>query len=1055
MNWKKFFKRFLFAVLIIPVFLFSLTVLILYWKQKEVVQELITTLNKDFKGEITLSYSDISPFENFPYISIDLHDLKVYETKNKNAKPIVDIGFVYLGFSVSDLLTGKVLIKSIKLKEGHIDAVQYKNNEFNIINAFASDKPSGETKDDLHLNIKEIYLEDIDITKLNERNAIKIETFINNAHASFKTSPDHVYASLDSKFVMNLIKDGDTTFVKHKHFDIDTELDYYKNTDVLSIAPSDIILEHAAFKMKGSVDFRKDVFVDMDFSGEKSNFDLIIAFAPEELIPTLNRYENQGKIYFKALIKGPTINGKQPAINAEFGCADTYFQNTGSKKKLNDIRFKGYFTNGEKRNLSTMEFGLKNMHATPEAGVFEGNLVVRDFENPKVEMKVFSEFNLQYLAKFLNLEELKDLDGNVALTVNFDELVDVQLPDVSLKKVKQGAESELKVSNLSFKIPGYHLPIKNLNLLASMSGNKVQLDYCNVRLGNSDLSVNGTLDDLPAILNHTDKLINASLNVSAKRIDIKEITAYDTLKHKPIDENITDFKIKLAFKTSAKNITESKHLPVGEFFIEDLYAKLSHYPHTLHDFHADMFIDENDFRLQDFSGVIDKSDFHFTGRLDNYKIWFDENPTGDTKVEYNLTSNLLKLEDLFAYKGENYVPEDYRHEELSELKVHGKTDLHFNKGLKSIDTYMDKLDVKLKAHHLKLHHFNGRVHYEDEHLLVRDFSGIMGKSNFKINLAYYTGKDKAVKKRDNHFSIQSDYLDLDQLSNYNPAPVKPGEKTDHEGKFSVYDLPFTDMSIHADILHLNYHRYLLNNIKSKIRIQENHYIYIDTLDLAAAGGEFDIKGYFNGSDRNKIYFSPDIRVKHVDLDKLMFKFENFGQDHLVSENLHGELTGHLTGKIHMHNDLVPIIDDSDINFDFTVENGKLSHYAPMDALAAYFKDKDLMQIRFDTLRNIITLKNNVLVVPVMTINSTLGFLEVSGKQNLSADMEYYVRVPWKMVSGVAYNKLFGKKKEDDKPDEIQYKDDNKKTKFINLKITGNTENFNVTLGKDKSTKEKS
>ena len=176
MNWKKLFKRLLVFALIVPILLFSSTVLLLYWKQKEVVQELITTLNKDFKGEITLSYSDISPFESFPYVSIDLHDLKVYETKNRQVKPIVDIGFVYLGFSVSDLLTGKVLIKSIKLKEGHIDAIQYKNNEFNIINAFSSDKPASKTEEDLHLSIKEIYFENIDITKLNERNALKIET---------------------------------------------------------------------------------------------------------------------------------------------------------------------------------------------------------------------------------------------------------------------------------------------------------------------------------------------------------------------------------------------------------------------------------------------------------------------------------------------------------------------------------------------------------------------------------------------------------------------------------------------------------------------------------------------------------------------------------------------------------------------------------------------------------------------------------------------------------------------------------------------------------------
>jgi hypothetical protein len=1050
---KKFWRRFIIGIVIIPVLLFTATIAVLYWKQKEVVQELVKTLNEDFVGEITLSHSDISPFESFPYVSIDLHNVKVYENKQTHIHPILNIEYVFLGFSITDLLSGKVVIKSLKLKNGHIDIIQYKNSEFNITNALASKKVKEESSEETHLNLKEIYLEDVDVTKLNEANALKVETYISKGHASFKTSPEHVFVSYDSKFVMNLIKNGDTTFVKHKHFEVDTKLDYYTNTDVLHISPSDIILEHAAFKMDGSVDFRNDVAVDMNFSGEKSNFDLFIAFAPEEMAPLLARYDNQGKIYFKAKVKGKTANGNQPAIDAEFGCKETYFLNSGSKKKLEEIKFEGYFTNGTKRNLSTMEFGLKNMYAKPEAGVFTGNVVVRNFETPQIEMRVRSEFNLQYLAKFLNLEELQNLDGNVALTVNFDELVDVNLPETSLNKIKTGSQSELKVTNLSFKIPGYHLPIRNFNLLATMTGDKVNVDYCNVKLGKSDLSVSGSLNDLPAILNHTNKEVFTNLVIKSSLLDIKELTSFDTAKTKPVDERISNFNMKLAFKTSAKAVTESKHLPTGEFFIEDLYAKLNHYPHTFHDFHADFFIDENDFRLQDFSGLVDKSDFHFSGRLDNYQLWFEEHSKGDTKIEYNLTSNLLKLEDLFSYKGENYMPEDYRHEELGELKVHGITDLHFNEGLKSIDTYLDKLDVKMKAHHLKLDHFNGRVHYENEHLLVQKFSGKMGKSDFLIDLAYYLGKDKAIKKRDNHFYIKSSYLDFDQLSNYNPPPVKPNQPVDHEGKFSIYDLPFTDMRFDLDIAHLNYHRYLLNDLKGKLRTQEHHYIYIDTLVMNAAGGHFDIKGYFNGSDRNKIYFSPNIKFTRVDLDKLMFKFENFGQDHLVSENLHGEISGVITGKVHMHNDLVPIIDDSEIHFDFNCENGKLTHFAPMDAMSSYFKDKDLTQIRFDTLQNKIDLKNGVLTIPAMTINSTLGFMQVSGKQDLNANMEYYVRVPWKMVTGVGYTKLFGKKKEDNnEPDEIIFEDKTKKTRYINLKVTGNSDNFKISLGKDKSAK---
>jgi hypothetical protein len=217
-----------------------------------------------------------------------------------------------------------------------------------------------------------------------------------------------------------------------------------------------------------------------------------------------------------------------------------------------------------------------------------------------------------------------------------------------------------------------------------------------------------------------------------------------------------------------------------------------------------------------------------------------------------------------------------------------------------------------------------------------------------------------------------------------------------------------------------------------------------------------MKVYFNGSDKDKIYFSPNLKIDKVDLDKLLIKFENFGQDHMVSENVHGKLTGAITGKLRMHRDLVPIIDDSELHLDMEVTEGKLEKYAPIVAMADYFKDKNVAKVLFDTLKNHIDMNKGVMSFPKMTINSTLGFLEVSGKQDMNFNMEYYIKVPMKLVTGVAKQKLFGSNKEQEidpeKEDEIIYKDESKKIRYVNLKLTGNSENFKISLAKEEKEK---
>jgi hypothetical protein len=1047
---SKLVKRILITLFVLPIILIGFLILVLYYKQSDVVQHFIKQANQDFTGKVVLKNSHISPFENFPYISIDLENLQIFETKDTSQKAIIDVNDVYLGFDIINLLRGKTDIKLIKLKNGFINLIQRQNGEFNIANAFKTEKSIEEESEELHLNLKSILIENIDITKVSESNKIKIETFVSQAKSKFKTSDDHLMVGLDSKMILNIIYDGDTTFLKHKNISINSQFDYLKKEQKMSLLPSKIDIENAFFDFEGNIDFKNDIDVNIKILGNKPNFDLFMAFAPEELAPTLKKYENEGKIFFDASIKGKVANGQQPKVDVNFGCEHAYFVNTLSNKKLDDLNFKAHFSNGENRNIESMEFSLMDFSSKPEAGVFRGYLKVKNFKSPEIDTKIISDFDLEFLSKFLEIKDLQDLKGKIKLTMNFRDIIDLNNPERAVERLNESYYTELKVTNLGFKSSAFHLPVSNVNINAIMEGHQATIKQFDAKIGNSDISIKGSISDLPAIIHHTKDPVSSLLEIKSKFFDINELTTTKTKKG--VDEQIENFSLKFKFNSSAKAFTESPNLPVGEFFIDDLYAKFKHYPHILHDFHADLFIDSTDFRIIDFIGMIDKSDFHFSGKLNNYDLWFMEKPNGDTKIEFDLTSNMLQLHDVFSYKGENYVPEDYRHEEIKDFKLHGSTFLHFKEKFHSIDLDLDQFTALMKLHRFKFENFKGRFHYEDEHILAQNFSGKLGRSSFLIDMNYYLGKDEAIKKRDNHFGIISNHLDFDELFLFNPITADvPKTPNDHEKGFNVYELPFTDMTFDLDIKHLNYHRYLIHNIKGKLKTTTKHYLYIDTLSLEAAEGKIAMNGYFNGSNKDKIYLSPKVKLENINLDKLLFKFENFGQDHLVSENLHGKLSGVISGTIRMHRDLVPIVNESEIHLDMQVLNGKLENYAPLKSLSEFFNDKNVNKVLFDTLQNHIDINKGIMSFPMMTINSSLGYIDVSGKHDLNGLMDYNFKIPMKLVTKVAKNKLFGSSKSEetltDQEDEIQYKDASKNTKYINLKMVGTSENYKISLGK--------
>ncbi|MEO1448296.1 MAG: hypothetical protein AAFV07_02145, partial [Bacteroidota bacterium] len=818
--------------------LFLLLAGILYGQQDAIVQQAIGYANESFTGRISLEGSHISPFSNFPYISIDLEGVKLYETKADTLAPLMDVEDAYVGFDIWAIINGNYQVKAVSLREGYLKVAQHADGSFNLLEALSStDTTATDTSEaaPLKLDLRRIKLENIDLHKISEATDTDIDAFITQAKIGLAVDGDHVGLDLDAKLEMSLILSGDTTYLKHKHIEVDTKLDYDGQAKRLVIAPSILDLEGSSFQAEGRVEMSKAPFIDLHLAGTKPNFDMLIAFAPDDLIPTLKSYDNQGQVFFEADISGSLADGALPRIYARFGCEEGMIKNNLTARSLEGLAFKGYLKTGEPAALDNMEFGLEDFRAKPETGQFAGDLTVKNFVSPDIDLQLRSEFDLNFLVDFFQVKGLSDLSGSVNLTMNFHDIIDLNEPEKSIERLNESYFTELEIRDLSFKSEGFYLPIENLNVIGHIEGHEAFIDTLMGKVGNSDLFVMGRISDLPAIIHHTRDSVWVDLKLKSDLLDIAELSYNDSTQVPALDEQVKDFQLDMGFSSSAFAFTESPHLPIGEFFIHELNAHLQHYPHKIHDFRADLFVEEEDLRLIDFSGELDASDFHFTGRLEKYYRWMEPTLQGDTKLEFDLTSKRLRLEDLFAYRGENYVPEDYRHEDIRNLALHGRTELHFKENeLHSIDLYLDRLAAKMELHDSRFEDFQGQLHYEDEHLTAQNFQGQIGNSDFALDLYWYLGDDPKLRKEDHRVALRSDRLDLNQLLAWNPSPVSsPATESpvEHDTAFSLFDLPFWDMNVEADIGSLSYHTYKISDLKASLRMLKERYIHLDRCNM--------------------------------------------------------------------------------------------------------------------------------------------------------------------------------------------------------------------------------
>lgn len=1068
---RKVFIRFLFIPLICLIILVIAAIAVLYSQQQRLVSLAIKELNKKLLGELSIGSSNISVFQNFPYVSIAVKDVHFYSGKLKTDKPIFEAEKIFVGFSLTDILKHEYHVKVIFLKNGLLNLVRENNGVLNIVEAsrlnMDTTASSNGNSNGLDLDLKKIVLKNMNVTYLDRLNSQQVVSHIDKIQSSFSNDSEKIYSDFQGALIVDYVKPGYSSLFRHKHLNADLRLSYAKTSQMLKIELCKLKLEDAVFNISGAADLLHNNTVDLKFSGDKPDFRQLFAFAPEKLARELNHFKYNGLLDFSGTVKGKLISDRLPRIDLSFSCKNAWLHNTETKTKLDSLNFKGYYTNGAEQSLKTSELRLLNFSAKPDKGLFKGNLVLRDFTNPKILMQVNSDLELGFIGAFLGIRDLQRISGHINLKMDFKELVDISLPEQTIGKLTGGIQSELTVTNLTFRIPSYPYNIEHLDMHANMKDGFLQLDTLSFRVGNSDFHMNGSLSDLPALFHQQEKPVQLKLNAGSNKIVLKELLSFDSAKSQKAKEEIYGFNVGLTLETSVHELLHPKPLPKGKFSVNNLNVAFKKYPHVFHDFGADFTINDTSILLRNLIGQVDSSDLRFNGRVNNYALWFSKVKNGKTLIAFDLKSRRLALKEILGRRSIKYIPVEYKQEVFSNVWLRSKMELKYDSVFRFANIKIANISGECTKHPYQLDSIHGNIKFgTDNFIKIDTLQGKIGRSDFNISMRLYTGNDTARRNKENYLQFSSRFLDVNQLTNYvqtaedeitappsDTAVVTTVSSTSsHADAFNIFSIPFINFNATIDIGRVKYRRLGLKNISTKLRMLANQQLYLDTFGIELAGGKIGARAHFNGSDPNKIYLKTRIRVDNVDLEKLMLKLDYLGQDYVINKNIKGRLSGQVKCYIQIHPDFTPIMDNSEAQIDVNIYDGELVNFTPIQAMSSYFKDKNLNMVRFDTLRNVLLFKNNTLSIPSMNINSSLGYLEISGSQAMDKHMEYYLRIPLKLVTQAGFSKLFGKKQEDVDPDQvdaIEYRDKDKKIHFINLKITGTPDDYKMALGKAK------
>lgn len=1031
--------------------LVSIAPLILYYNQHLIADHITGKLNALQNGHTTVGKIRISPFRAFPYISIDLHELAFYSDQTQKEK-IYELDDVYVGFDAWKLLQGDYKLRKVIVQDGRLHVKRLQDGRLNLLIAKGlREEDTTQDETPLQLDLKAIELKNIVIEKTDQITGQHIEIKIKEAESSFSQDAQRIASHLEAELEIVDLSLKDFHFFTNKHIRLFSDVEY-KN-DSIALKKTQLELEGARFDATGGLALTDNFYLDLEIKGQKPDFKLLTSFAPDEVYQKLESYRDEGEVYFQGRIQGDVLD-TIPKIDIEFGCKNAQFINPDARKSIRDLNFSGSFTNGEARSLRTSELYIENLNGKPESSWFRGAFHVKNFEDPYFSIDLHADIDLASLDEIIDLEDFEELEGKIRIDITVDELLDYNDVEGLVEKLRDGKNRRLVLKDVRFFAPAYYPhPVRNLHARLSLIDSTFQIDTFAVKIQDSDLNIRGGLSNIGALLHGKDTAITATLSLESERLNLKTLLAFDSTLAASTDEEITNLSLHTHFLTNSRYIRESDALPQGEFWIDSLSLRLKHYAHRLRNFHADFIIGAKNIRTKAFRGRIDQSDLRFAGSLTNYPALLGNGRAEPVRLHADITSKQLILKDLFTYKGKNYLPEEYAEEYCEDFEVIATleadgNDLLAGNFLKKSKLTLEDLHGKFRYHKLKFEQFHGEITLKDSVVAFREGRGRLGRSGFAFAGSLHHFFD-STKENEAELRLTSNYLDIDELIDYEETDT--AQKINHDSVFNIFSVPFPNAKVKADIGELVYHRYHLKNIKADARTTTDHYLYIEKLDFDAANGHININGYFNGSDPEHIYLSSDVKLTDTDIDKLFFKFDNFGQDYLLQENVHGRLSGSVHSKVRVHTDLTPYLNEVEAHAEMTITDGSLVHFPPFESLSEYLSDKDLDSVRFGKLTNTFDIKDGAVSIPRMEISSTLGYMFVSGKQDFADDlrMDYLIEVPFRLARQAAWNSLFKKANKTEKREEVEIEEADKSDLLLRISVFGTPDDFDFKLGKKK------
>jgi len=404
---------------------------------------------------------------------------------------------------------------------------------------------------------------------------------------------------------------------------------------------------------------------------------------------------------------------------------------------------------------------------------------------------------------------------------------------------------------------------------------------------------------------------------------------------------------------------------------------------------------------------------------------------GKLKLDLKETLALMKVDELTNPKGSVSASLNVSGT-LTDVEKYGLDDWKRSK----IDgeLLINSLGFGFKSRPQTIRDLNGSLTFNNNSLDISNLIGkidqteLVAKGKFNNLIAFLLDKDEPLFV---DASVNSKHIHLGELLAANTSE----KKADDDENYGLDLSPRVTIYLSLLANELDFNKFKLNDLKGDLIVKNER---IDARGISFTSQEGKVNGdLFIREKDDKFVLITKAQFEEVDIKKVFESFNNFGQESIKAEHLEGTANIDLNYTSWMSKRFEIDVNTIRSEIDFTIDDGELNNYKPLEALSKFVQLEELREIKFKRLQNSILIKESEIIIPRFEILSSALNLSIAGMHTFDNDIDYHITM--------LLSEVLGKKVKKPTNSEFGYVENDglQKQSKLYLKMTGNIENVQV------------